>query len=189
MCDALRLHWKGTSDKNKKENTYRGSATIEASVIVPFIIVVFVMIIQVCFFLYDECSVWQCCYIAALRADTVTGEDGRKEELTAHFIRELLQQELMAVSKMEITEAGIERRAGSDKLIVAVKGNVLTGATEGMEEEKWHFEAKGTENMLRPVQFIRRLRISEKWKEISDKKTGATVTQTTEEAERGNGSS
>lgn len=165
MCDVRGQHWKNMCNKNKKEDTYRGSATIEASVIVPFIIIVFVIIIQVCFFLYDECSVWQCCYIAALRADTVTGEDERKEELTAHFIKELLQQELMAVSEMEIIEAEIERRAGSDKLIVTVKGNVLTGASEGMEEEKWHFEAKGTENMLRPVQFIRRLRISEKWKE------------------------
>lgn len=156
-------------DKERKKHEYRGSATIEASVIVPFIIVIFVMIIQVSFFLYDECSAWQCCYIAALRADTVTGEEAKKEELAAHFAKELLQQEMMAASELQLAGVGIEKKAGSDRLVTRAKGSVLTGAIDGMGEEKWSFEARGTENMLRPVQFIRRLRIAERVKETAGK--------------------
>lgn len=174
--------------KGQKKEACKGSATIEAAVIVPFIIVVFVMIIQVSFFLYDECSVWQCCYIAVLRADTITKEAGRKEELADYFLKELLKQELMAVSETEITGAEIEKKAGSDKLSVFVKGDVLTKAVDGMGAETWHLEAKGTENMLRPVQFIRRLRIAEKWKEAGDETVGETTGETTGETERGNGS-
>lgn len=145
----------------------QGSATIEASVIIPFILVIFAMIISAAFFLYDECSAWQCSYLAALRADTETGQIPQKELWAEYFARKLFSEELMAAGDIEI----VQTRQG-DKLTVQAKGNVSSMAMPELGPEKWHFEAAGTVELLRPVQFIRRMQLAE---ELIEKAKGYTL--------------
>lgn len=148
--------------KAEEDLIYQGSASIEAAFVVPLILVMFAMIIYVTFFLYDECSAWQCCYIAVLRADTVTGQEDQKEGLAEGFLKDLLGEELMAVQGIELKR---ERKGKS--LSVQVNGNTLTGDRLHMGTKFWNFEARGEAVMLKPVQFIRRYRLAEGvWKQI-----------------------
>lgn len=151
------------SDKNGKTEIVqsldvRGSAVIEASVIVPFLLVVFIMTIQAAFFLYDECTAWQYCYIAAMRADTVTGQKNAKEALAGQFAKQLFEEGMMAVNHLKVT-----KEISGGKLTVyaagdtAAGGGAETGYETDLGEGVWHFETKGEAVMLRPVEFIRRL--------------------------------
>ena len=150
--------------KEQKKVFLHGSATIEASMIIPFILVIFVIIISVTFFLYDECTAWQCSYLAALRGDTETGQTAQKELWAEYFAKKLFSQELMAATDIEFSQT----RKG-DKLTVYAKGSVSGRTIHSFSAEKWNFETAGTVELLRPVQFIRRIQFA---KELVEKVKG-----------------
>ncbi len=133
----------------------QGSATIEASLILPFILLIFVLLIQVCFFLHNECVAWQYGYIAALRADTVTGKESVKEGLARQYGIKLIQEGMLAAYGQEI-----EATRQGQTLTVQIRGAVETKDSGNLVPPAWHLEAKGEVNLLRPVAFIRRAEIA-----------------------------
>ncbi|NLL78489.1 MAG: pilus assembly protein [Clostridiales bacterium] len=146
--------------ERKTKRIFRGSATVEACVILPFLLVIFSMIIFVSFFLHNECGAWQCSYIAAMRADTVTGKTEKKSGLAHTFGKQMLNEQMLAASVLEISE-----KIQGKELVVYANGDTCTGAMPKFSENRWHFETKGRMMMLKPVQFIRRIRLT---KDVSE---------------------
>lgn len=141
----------------QKNAPLRGSAVVEASVIMPLLLIVTAMLITLTFFLYDVCCAWQCSYLAVLRADTETGDVTEKERLADYYAGRLFSGELMAASGVQITHA----REG-ETLTVRASGNVTGRSSVEPGTEPWSFAAAGKAELLRPVRFLRRLQLAGK---------------------------
>ena len=138
----------------------RGSYTVEASLIFPFILTVIVFIIFISAFLHDRAVMSSCAYQAALRASLVRTGDGDMKKAA----------ERAAAYNIE----GLLFMTGDVKTAVTVKGDEVTVTYEGtlgIPRNILFFPINGTEAMKvtgrgsaakkDAVEFIRKCRTAE----------------------------
>ncbi len=92
--------------------------TIEASFIVPWVFMLFILVIYFTFHLYNLSVVYQDCYIAALRGSQIYNADnGFVENYVKGQISELLDNQLYEYSKnakVDVSVVSIEVEAQSE---------------------------------------------------------------------------
>jgi len=72
-----------------------GYITVEASLLVPYLLMVLILPIYWTFYMYNKCVIFQDCYIAALRGSQVQGtECDRTEDIVRNSIEQLLENQL-----------------------------------------------------------------------------------------------
>lgn len=137
----------------RKKRMLMGSYTVEASLLFPMVVILCVLIIYLTFFVYDECSLWQSAYIAALRGGTSRAGQEKEEETAGRTVRQLLKEQLLAAEH-------VEYEAHSDKRTVRVLigMNLRPPVGKGMTADSWRLESKGEMERLRPVEYIRMCR-------------------------------
>lgn len=125
----------------------KGSFTIEASVIIPFIVMVLAAVIYLAFFLYDRCTLERAAAMAALRgSQEVWGNQNLQYEITDEGIDNVLENNLLGTSHVE--------------KCVKVKGDQMYVLLK-MEYKWWDFSAEAEKKVVNPVTFIRNCRKAE----------------------------
>lgn len=125
----------------------RGSFTVEAAVIIPFIILVLTAVIILSFFLYDKCALERAAAMAALRGSQEVWEDNNiRYQKTDEGIGAVLENNLLGTS---CVEKHVEVK--KDQVCVLLK----------MQYQWWNFSAQAEKGVVNPITFIRNCRKAE----------------------------
>lgn len=138
--------------KNKKIDGYM---TIEASFIIPWVFMTFLLVIYFTFYLYNMCVVYQDCYIAALRGSIITNADTKTVETYINSqIVELLDNQLYEYVKEPNVDVGVV------KIKVGAKSgiNILDNKLMLIRNKKLDIEQNAIAYRLNPVYVIRTTR-------------------------------
>ena len=126
--------------------------TVEAALVVPIVLGIFVMIIYLSFYLYDRCVLAQDCYVLSYRQSIEKGKADRAGEAAA---REQFGQKLFMLSRLE---------AGASKGgTIRVKANAameppLFGLDFFREERYWILGVQEKARSTDPPRDYRRVR-------------------------------
>lgn len=119
----------------------KGSFTIEAAVIIPFIVCLLMTILFFAFFLYDRCSLERAAGSAALRGSQEIWESSDVQYQKANEgINFVLSHNLLGADCV-------------DKQ-VKISGNEIKVVLK-MQYHKWEFQAESQKKVVNPVIFIR----------------------------------
>lgn len=132
--------------------------TVEASMIMPLVIVLIGMFFYLTFFLYNRCAISQDAYILAFRGSLYCGkEEGEvKQEVMADGFEKL--------KKKYINASYISCETDVNKRTVTVETKGCLAATG------WDFGAKWQAQRICPVDCIRKVRLAQKIKEDLENK-------------------
>lgn len=139
----------------------RGSATIEAAVLMPMIAVIMILLIYLALYLYDRTVLYGDAYLAALRASELSEE--RSEEVYAKadaWFTALKEGQLIAlpeVSRELTVDAEGVRILYSGEVVVPI----MAGSTVFEQWESFCLSGDAYAARHRPVTFIRRCRVLE----------------------------
>lgn len=122
----------------------RGSFTVEAAVVISFLVFVIAIVISLSLFVYNKCSMERAAAMAALRGSQAVWEDqniryGRAEK----GIGEMLSDNLLGEPQVQTS--------------IAVKGNDIEVALK-MQYQQWEFQSETAKKAVNPVVFIRNCR-------------------------------
>ena len=137
---------------------FRGSATIEMSILMPMLVVILLLLIYMSFYLYDRTMMYCNAYVAALYGveDPDESNEESYEKVKAR-IEELLQGQTIAM-----TETGMDIQVDYQGIRIDFCGNVdVPIAGETIFWGEWNrFDVCGAVSVQRhkPVTFIRQCR-------------------------------
>lgn len=122
----------------------RGSFTIEAAVIISFIVLVIAAILQLTFFLYDKCSLERAAAVGALRGSEAVWEDqNTRYQRADEGIHAVFENNLLGTDEV--------------KKQIEVTGNEIKVVLE-MQFRWWGCRISSEKKALNPVTFIRNCR-------------------------------
>lgn len=122
----------------------RGSATIEAAVLIPFFMIILLAVLWLGFFLYNKCALERACHMAALRGSQQIWEDQEfRYRVAESGIGEILSYNLLGTEHVQ-------------QEIVAADESVTVSVY--MEQKWWEFYAQSEKKVLNPVKFVRKIR-------------------------------
>lgn len=126
--------------------------TLEASFIIPWIFMTFILSIYFCFHLYNHCVVYQDCYIAALRGSEIRNADtGFVKEYVENQIIQLLDNQLYEYTKeAEVNVTLTKVEVSSNSAIKLPWGDLMLYRNKLLDIEK-----SAIANRLNPVYLIR----------------------------------
>lgn len=126
--------------------------TVEAALVIPIVLCIFVMIIYLAFYLYDRCVMAQDCYVLSYRQSIEKGKADRSGQAAA---KEQFGQKLFMLSRMET--------GCSDGGSICVKANAameppLFGLDFFREERYWILGVQEKARRTDPPRDYRRVR-------------------------------
>ena len=134
----------------------RAYMTVEASIIMPMIIIVLIFIIYIGFYLYDVCAVGQFAYIAALR--TSQQKDLTMEELEVYGKNQL---EELITNRLVVTDTRQEKiKVTVRKIEVEISTMIQMPFSNFISEKMGLWKIRGEGEVVRtdPVKYIRSVR-------------------------------
>ncbi|MDD2972334.1 MAG: TadE/TadG family type IV pilus assembly protein [Lachnospiraceae bacterium] len=155
-------------EKNRRRNRksdQKGSFTVEASIIMPVIIIITVMLLYLGFFLYDRCIMDQKTYVAAFRG-SIYDEELRDNTLDR---KRYTEEELSHLyDKKILTGKGVTMDMQCDsKMVKVISGTKVTIPFATLlrnqgYENGWNIQVEKKAAILDEVDFIRSCRKLEK---------------------------
>lgn len=143
--------------KKKNCNAY---FTVEATFIIPMVLLLIVLMIQYGFFCYEKSLSLQCCYLAALRASNEWELTGKEiENFAASEMENLLEERaLYPINRgirATITLIGLE---------VEMQGNmeILFWEMDEKSMDVWEVNAKKSAAKTIPSEYIRKYKVLNK---------------------------
>ena len=139
--------------KRRQIKEYRGSFTVEAALCMPLVLMVLTVTLYLCFFVYHRAWYTAAAYEGAVSAGTAAA-------------RNLTEARHIAESKIKdnqgnggilsgTVQSGLS--AGSSRIVVTYQG----GIGGPFLRNRWEFQGKGEIKVLRPGEFIRKIRKAE----------------------------
>ncbi len=143
-----------------KKIKLKGSYTVEASLLFPFILSVIVFIMYMSFFLHDRCVMNQSAYQAALRASRVKTGDNKVMSTAERAAGELMEKTVLATSGVthSIDISGSEVKVRYEG-ILRIPAGTLFMRISGSDGIK--VEGCGSAKRKDPIKFIRQCRVVE----------------------------
>jgi len=150
-------------DKNfhfKYKITYKrvkGYMTVEAGLLVPWVIFLFVFLIYACFYLYDKCVLFQDAYTICFRGSIQKEENGALNYSNAHM-KEQFGSKYFGTGGVQ----GNVRKEGQEIIVsgmCSVKvpfDHFLTMAGKG----GWRIQTEARARIMNPTKIIRRYRMA-----------------------------
>lgn len=133
---------KKPEENQRRDN--RGSFTIEAAVIISFLVIVINLIIVLAFFLYNRCSLERAAAMGALRGSQAVWENNSvRSQKADEGVDEILIYNFLGTDKV--------------KKQITVTGNQISVALD-MHIRQWDFHTKVEKKCMNPVLFIRNCR-------------------------------
>lgn len=143
-----------------KKLKLKGSYTVEASLLFPFILSVIVFIMYMSFFLHDRCVMNQSAYQAALRASRVKTGDNKVMSTAERAAGELMEKTVLATSGVthSIDVSGSEIKVRYEGTLRIPAGTLFMNiyGSDGIK-----VEGSGTAKRKDPIRFIRQCRVVE----------------------------
>ncbi len=140
----------------------RGSATVEAAVIVPIILVILWLVIYMGLYLYDRNVIYFDAYLSAFRAAELAGT-GNEEVYSEAAVQmeQAIEGQLIALPEVSqeitVTRKGVQIAYSGEVVVPVVQNGLLFG-----EWASYAFAGEARAERHRPVTFIRRCRALEK---------------------------
>ena len=137
----------------KEKNAY---FTVEASLVIPFILGGIIFIIYLGIYLYNVCTLKQVSYIAALRGSqlkTVSGEE--MKQYTEQQLSQLSEHQILAKEELE-TKINVTN--SKVKVRITTKVTMLFADFISKTVGDWNIENEAEANRLNPVDIIRNVR-------------------------------
>lgn len=138
----------------------KGSYTVEASLLFPFILSVIVFIMYMSFFLHDRCVMNQSAYQAALRASRVKTGDNKVMSTAERAAGELMEKTVLATTGVthSIDISGSEIKVRYEGTLKIPAGTLFMNiyGSDGIK-----VEGSGSAKRKDPIKFIRQCRIVE----------------------------
>lgn len=136
----------------KKTQRISGYMTVEASFIVPWVFMLFILVLYFTFHLYNTDVVYQDCYIAALRGSQIHNADnGFVKNYVEGQISELLNNQLYEYSK----EANVNISVTSIEVEAQSEMNINQGKLMMYRNKLLDTEQSAKAYRLNPVYLIR----------------------------------
>lgn len=139
------MRGKGKGDKG-------GYMTVEASLIMPFVLAVIFFIIYAGFYQHDRCVMEQAAYRAALRGSSLYGADKEEKYCAVENTLEELTKDCFAA--MDTSYEVVMR----DQLVISSEGTLkipLSGLARLVGAGEWTTEKETETRLQDPVFFIR----------------------------------
>lgn len=137
----------------KTENQEEGYMTVEASLVLPMILIVTLLVLLLTFYLYAVCFLNQAAYTAALRGSLVM--DGTIEETANEELERLLQNRILNIqdikSEVSVSALTVEVKLEADMLLP------VTGILS-LTDPVWEIEVKKEAKIRNASGYIRMLR-------------------------------
>ena len=144
----------------------KGSYTVEASLLFPFILSVIVFIMYMSFFLHDRCVMNQSAYQAALRASRVKTGDNKVMSTAERAAGELMEKTVLATTGVthSIDISGSEIKVRYEGTLKIPAGTLFMNiyGSDGIK-----VEGSGSAKRKDPIKFIRQCRIVENMMDTS----------------------
>ncbi len=91
----------------KRELNIAGYLTVEASFLVPLMVVILIIVIYWSFYIYNNCVIYQDCYIAALRGcQLMDMKDSEIRNKVEKYVNDLLDNQLFQYQKEATVSVG-----------------------------------------------------------------------------------
>ena len=137
----------------KTENQEEGYMTVEASLVLPMILIVTLLVLLLTFYLYAVCFLNQAAYTAALRGSLVM--DGTIEETANEELERLLKNRILNIqdikSEVSVSALTVEVKLEADMLLP------VTGILS-LTDPVWKIEVKKEAKIRNASGYIRMLR-------------------------------
>lgn len=137
----------------KRKNAYM---TIEASLVIPFIIGGILLLLYLGFYLYNSCVIQQAAYIAALRGSQLLNASSSEiETYVQQQLENLLINQILAEENIEK-----EVSVSAGKVKARINSNMKMPLTEwiSLRIDFWSIESEAEVSRLNPVDIIRNVR-------------------------------
>lgn len=119
----------------------RGSATVEATVVVPFFLLILLLVLHVSFFLYDGCRLERAADVACLRASQLPWDNNDlRFQKAEDGIVDGVRGSLLGVQEVE-----------QDVAVNGTQVKVVLSASY----QWWTIDIHKEKKLLNPVQFVR----------------------------------
>ena len=143
-----------------KKKIYKGSYTIEASLLLPMILSIIVILIFLSFYIHDRCILYSIAYTAALRGSQVQSDEKKIFKEVEESSNELLESKLL-ITKNINTDIKISAK----DIAVSYKGDfqrpIGTILIKNLGKKNIQINAIGTAKRMDSIQFIRECRVIE----------------------------
>ena len=147
-----------------KSKQMKASITIEASLILPFITIIIVLMIYLSLFVYDRCIISQKLYIASLR--------GSLSEFNQNDIEQDMEEEIIKIAtenviggNLSIKDSGIGQNKICNNTVFQLKNPFIKIAKSEGIHTSWNINTRKEIELINSVEYIRNIRRIEKIKE------------------------
>lgn len=146
------------STKERFGKSLEGSHTIEAALLMPFLLAIFLLCLETSFYLHDRMLMEKAAEIGALRGSLQKQiSDSELSDTVRGECIDLIKNKLLGVREVEI-----EIRVTAKQVEVTMKGNVwmplFGGVTAWFDKPAFHICAAGSAARLEQVRFIRNVK-------------------------------
>lgn len=138
----------------EKENGLKGSLTVEASYLLPILILLIWNILFLSFFVYDQTVMTQGSYCTVLRTQRLTGEQAERLEEGEKKFKEAVAERIVC--------GRLEHQISMEKESVSIKTKLTMNAPAGLcFQSLWQGGQEQCVEKWEPVNFIRTCRKAE----------------------------
>lgn len=123
---------------------------MEMTLLMPFIIFLIWNLLFLSFFLYDQCTAVEGCYVTALRTERWLGSDGEKQVEADKKYEEAVASKMACAKATPSIEVGADVSVGCE-LLMNAPGSMLY-------KSEWTGRHKMKADEWKPVRFIRNTR-------------------------------
>lgn len=143
---------------DKKCRFAKGYMTVEASLIMPCVIFLFVFLIYTGFYLYDKCVLFQDVYVLSMRGSVQKEEGGCLKYINEHMEKQF-GSKYFGVGRVEgkAEQSGQDVRVSGSCSVKAPFNNFLTfSGADG-----WTIRTEAKARVINPTRIIRKCRVAE----------------------------
>jgi len=137
-----------------KKMMIKAYMTVEASFLLPCVVIILIISIYWTFYMYNKCVVYQDCYISALRGSQIVSKNGGEiEELTRENIMDLLKNQLYQYQICpNVTVGGEKVTVSASTNIDILQTNIMN-----INQKKLGSERKAYAIRINPGKLIREI--------------------------------
>ena len=143
----------------KKKYRLRGSYTVEAALVFPFILSVIVLILYFSFYIHDRSILNHAAYVAALRGSQINGTQDIFAKVD-QYSKDLIENRLLGTKQIERSV-----KITKDKILVTYEGKMQIPAgsilTRALRRDVFKIKVEGFAKRMDTVTFIRECKVVE----------------------------
>lgn len=143
----------------ERENKLKGSYTVEAALIFPFILSAIVLILYSSFYIHDRSILNHAAYVAALRGSQIMGTQDVFTKVD-QYSKELIENRLLGTKQVNRSV-----KITKDKILVTYEGKMQIPAgiilVQALRKEDIKIKVEGCAKRMDTVTFIRECKVVE----------------------------